>query len=290
MMVDITSICYNESHLLPMWIESWSSIPWINKINLIDGGSTDGSVEIARSYDGVTVLEVKWMNDFSRQRNIAIKLAKSEWLLQADIDELPICNLQDPRIEKLLTNSHDLIQLPYIKFFDWNKLWFFKNGSTPSITGDTITSGYKSTLNIYRKGVLKGYSKSLHEEPLATATNPYIFQPHTTLDELPNTFMVGHMDQAKAFEQAYCQETSLELQLGLKRIRYRFITPAIYEGKIYDQAWAAAAWSAHLKGNSSIIEELGGAQLRAFQSQHTILEGCNAFALLSDPVKQKCHI
>ena len=68
MKVDICSIMYNEEVMLPLWVESWLSVPWINKIYLIDGGSTDKSLEIARSYDRVDAMVVPWQNDFARQR------------------------------------------------------------------------------------------------------------------------------------------------------------------------------------------------------------------------------
>ena len=286
MTVSLCSIAYNESVLLPSWIEAWSKLPWVNKINIVDAYSTDKTLEIARSYPNVNIIQVKWQNDFARQRNIVIKLCKDEWLLQADLDELPISNLQDPRIGKLLTSSHDLIQLPYIKFYDAHKLQFFKNGSTPSINNNTITSGYKSTLNIYRKGVLKGYSKSLHEEPFSTATNAYTFQPQTKLCDLPSTFMVAHYDNIKMLEQAKRYGTSLAIEHGLKRLRYRFINPATYDGVTYDKSWAERAWAEYQKGNPKMVEELGNAQIKAFEEQHVVLNNFDASNLHSDPVKR----
>ena len=91
--------------LLPIWIESWLSLPWVDKINLVDGGSTDDSVKIAKFYDRVNVVVVPWKNDFSRQRNIAIKMCKTDWIMQPDIDEIPCGNLDYNLIEHYLLSK-----------------------------------------------------------------------------------------------------------------------------------------------------------------------------------------
>ena len=171
MIVDLCSIMYNESALLKMWIEGWLSVSFVNRIYLVDGGSTDFSVEIAKSYDRDSVVSVPWKNDFSRQRNIAIKLG---------------------------------IVLPYVKFYDWKMLWFFKDGHTPRLNGDLVEFGTKSTMTIFKKGHLTGYSKSLHEMPIfAGNEKPLRLGYSCNLDGLgKNGFLIGHYDQAKHFEQA----------------------------------------------------------------------------------------
>ena len=53
MLVDITSICYNEEVMIQAWIDSWLSVPFVNKIYLVDAGSTDKTLEIAKEVFGV---------------------------------------------------------------------------------------------------------------------------------------------------------------------------------------------------------------------------------------------
>ncbi len=292
--VDITSIMYNEEVLLPMWIEAWLAVPWINHIYLVDGGSTDRSVEIAKSYDRVSVIVVPWKNDFARQRNIAIKMAKSEWLIQPDIDEIPCGNANLDLSYVMDSPGVNQIALPYVKFYDWNKLWFFKDANTPNISykhsgfsDGFVHLGEKSTLTIFQRSHLGGYYKSLHEMPffngVKVQANMAMGFP---LETLGNLFLVGHYDQAKHFEQARRRGTSIELEMGLKRLRYRFISPATYDGKIYDLEWAKEAFEKYIGGDNSSVEELGAAQLKAFKDQHSILENYDAMPLNCEAVKK----
>ena len=57
------------------------------EIIIIDTGSTDKSIEIARNYTD-KVYSHKWNNDFSEVRNKLISLSKGEWYLSVDADEI----------------------------------------------------------------------------------------------------------------------------------------------------------------------------------------------------------
>lgn len=53
---------------------------------VIDTGSTDNTVEIARN-SGAKIYDLKWENDFSAARNFAISKAKGDWIIFLDCDE-----------------------------------------------------------------------------------------------------------------------------------------------------------------------------------------------------------
>lgn len=53
---------------------------------VVDTGSTDRTVEIARSH-GARVYEIPWPNDFSKARNRSIAHARGQWILVLDADE-----------------------------------------------------------------------------------------------------------------------------------------------------------------------------------------------------------
>ncbi|GAB6107655.1 glycosyltransferase [Fusibacter bizertensis] len=57
-----------------------------NELIIVDTGSTDRTMEIAKLYD-VKLYEHKWNNNFSEMRNISISYAKGEWLMIIDADE-----------------------------------------------------------------------------------------------------------------------------------------------------------------------------------------------------------
>jgi tetratricopeptide (TPR) repeat protein len=57
----------------------------VDEIILVDTGSTDRTVEIARSY-GARVIEFPWRDDFAAAKNVALRHATSDWVLHLDAD------------------------------------------------------------------------------------------------------------------------------------------------------------------------------------------------------------
>lgn len=62
-----------------------ASVSFCREILLVDSGSTDATVEIARAA-GARILEHEWMG-YAIQRNIAIDHAHGDWVLEIDADE-----------------------------------------------------------------------------------------------------------------------------------------------------------------------------------------------------------
>lgn len=57
-----------------------------DKVLIVDSGSTDNTVELAEKV-GAKIVYRAWDNDFSAQRNFALKLIDTEWVLYLDADE-----------------------------------------------------------------------------------------------------------------------------------------------------------------------------------------------------------
>lgn len=81
--VSVTIITLNEEVNLPHAIES---VKWANEILVVDSGSTDRTVEIARKM-GAKVLHNPWPG-YGQQKNFAQKSAKNGWILNIDADEV----------------------------------------------------------------------------------------------------------------------------------------------------------------------------------------------------------
>ena len=77
-------ITLNEERSLPALL---ARLDWVTEIVVVDGGSTDRTVEVARGH-GCRVA-VHPFDTFARQRNRAIALAQGDWLLSIDADERP---------------------------------------------------------------------------------------------------------------------------------------------------------------------------------------------------------
>lgn len=83
--LSVCMIAKNEEKLLPMCLASVQNLA--DEIILVDTGSTDRTVEIARQY-GAKIFHTTWENDFSAARNESLEHATSDWLLYLDADEI----------------------------------------------------------------------------------------------------------------------------------------------------------------------------------------------------------
>ena len=78
-------IAKNEEKFLPDCLNSVKDL--VDEIIIVDTGSTDRTVEIAKSF-GAKVFHVHWDNDFSKPRNKSLEQATKDWILFLDLDEI----------------------------------------------------------------------------------------------------------------------------------------------------------------------------------------------------------
>lgn len=79
------------------------SLKWLDEIIVVDSGSTDRTEDICRRYPSVCFVRHDW-EGFGRQKNIALGLARGEWVLSVDADELISGQLAD-EITKVVGNA-----------------------------------------------------------------------------------------------------------------------------------------------------------------------------------------
>ena len=97
-------IMRNEARRLARCLDS--VIGLVDEVIIVDTGSTDNSIQIAKSY-GATVLQDPWQDDFARPRNIGIEQARGDYIFIMDPDEV---------ISK--SSHHDIKWLTRIKGVD----------------------------------------------------------------------------------------------------------------------------------------------------------------------------
>lgn len=88
MLVSILIPCFNARELVAQCIESALAQTWPDKeIIVVDDGSTDGSLDVIRSFDG----RIRWETGPNRggnaARNRLLELAGGEWLQYLDADD-----------------------------------------------------------------------------------------------------------------------------------------------------------------------------------------------------------
>ena len=81
-LLSVAIVTLNEEENLPRTL---ASVQWAEEIIVVDSGSTDRTVEIARSY-GARVIERPWPG-FAAQKNFAIQQCTGTWILTLDADE-----------------------------------------------------------------------------------------------------------------------------------------------------------------------------------------------------------
>lgn len=82
--VSLCMIVKNEECFLPKCLNSVKDI--VDEIIVVDTGSADKTVEIAKSF-GAKVYYFKWSNNFSEARNESLKYASKDWILILDADD-----------------------------------------------------------------------------------------------------------------------------------------------------------------------------------------------------------
>ncbi len=100
--LSVCMIVKNEEKNLPRCLESIKNLA--DEIIVIDTGSDDNSVEIAKSY-GAKIGYFKWNNNFSDARNASLEMATKDWILFLDADE-EISKEEGIRLKNTINTTH----------------------------------------------------------------------------------------------------------------------------------------------------------------------------------------
>ena len=135
-------IVKNEEELLPECLESIRD--WVTEIVVVDTGSTDRTVEIAKEY-GARVYHQKWENNFSKHRNYSIELAECDWVFIIDADERFV--LDDVQLIKdvIGRGEFEMISVSVYNEYRYNK---------DLLTYSNSTRFFKRDLNLRYSGIV----------------------------------------------------------------------------------------------------------------------------------------
>ncbi|MBM7854298.1 glycosyltransferase involved in cell wall biosynthesis [Desulfohalotomaculum tongense] len=94
-----------------------SAKPFVDQIVVVDTGSTDKTVDIAKEL-GAEVYKITWQDDFSQARNISLEYATGDWILFLDCDE-ELDSATAPTLKKLVNDdNYDAYWLQFINIFN----------------------------------------------------------------------------------------------------------------------------------------------------------------------------
>jgi glycosyltransferase involved in cell wall biosynthesis len=99
--LSLCMIVKDEEAMLPRCLGAVAE--FVDELIVVDTGSTDRTVEIARSF-GAKILHHEWDGDFSAARNVGLDAATGDWLMYLDADEV-LVDGEGPRLRELLGHT-----------------------------------------------------------------------------------------------------------------------------------------------------------------------------------------
>ena len=129
-------LTYNEEGIIA---ECLDAITFVDKIVVLDSGSTDNTSKIAQEF-GAEVVYRKFDN-YSSQRNFGLGLIKSGWILMIDADEIVTKTLsteitmlveRDPKEDMFLVRRKDYFKGRWLRYAGFYPTWIprlFKAGT-----------------------------------------------------------------------------------------------------------------------------------------------------------------
>ncbi len=150
---------------------------YVDEMIIVDTGSTDRTVEIAKSF-GAKIFNHPWEGSFSKARNYSLKYATCDWILYLDADE-ELSKEDAPRLKEIVKDNNATV----ISFVIKNK---FKDSTQESYAN--MIRLFKNFIGIYYEGIVHNniiYSGKCLYSPLSIIHHGY----NLTEDEMKKKFL-----------------------------------------------------------------------------------------------------
>lgn len=146
MRLSVCMIVRDEEQMLPQCLAA--VVGAVDEIVIVDTGSTDATIEIARSF-GARVIEREWTGSFAEARNVSFDMATGDWLMYLDADEVLVRD--DRELLRSLTGRA------------WREAFYF---AQTSYTGDREDGGAVAhdVLRMFRNREEYRFEGRLHEQ------------------------------------------------------------------------------------------------------------------------------
>jgi tetratricopeptide (TPR) repeat protein len=144
--LSLCMIVRDEEEMLPRCLAA--AAPAVDEIVIVDTGSSDRTVEIARSF-GAHVIEREWTGSFAEARNVSFDAAKGDWLMYLDADEVLVQD--DAPMLRALTGR------------TWREAFYLSETNYTGELGDG-TAVTHNALRIFRNRPEYRFEGRLHEQ------------------------------------------------------------------------------------------------------------------------------
>ena len=108
-MISLSMIVKNEESCLERCLES---VKDFDEIVIVDTGSTDKTVEIARKYTD-KIYHFEWCDDFAKARNFALSKCSGDWVFTMDADHELLSSFEEIKKETERLKDHDVVFVKY---------------------------------------------------------------------------------------------------------------------------------------------------------------------------------
>jgi glycosyltransferase involved in cell wall biosynthesis len=170
MTLSVVIIARNEAANLPACLQS---VAFADEVVVLDGGSTDDSVAIARAH-GARVTESSEWPGFGPQKNRALALATGDWVLSLDADERVTQRLAAQIQAAMATDRETAYEMPRLTRFCGQ--WIRHCGWSPDYV-----------LRLFRRGQARFSDDLVHERVItelaarpARLTEPLLHDSYPT--------------------------------------------------------------------------------------------------------------
>ncbi|HLH67242.1 MAG TPA: glycosyltransferase [Solirubrobacteraceae bacterium] len=148
--LSLCMIVRDEEQMLGRCLES--AAPAVDEIVVVDTGSRDRTIEIARSF-GARVIEREWTGSFADARNASFEAATGDWIVYLDADEV--------------LEGEDVGRLRALTSQTWHEAFYLVETSWLGEDGEGAAM-VNNALRVFRNRPAYRFSGRLHEQILHT--------------------------------------------------------------------------------------------------------------------------
>ena len=195
MPLSVVIITKNEAHIIGTTLQSLQGIT--NDIVIVDSGSTDATLSIARQF-GARIMETTW-DGYGQNKNKGIEIAKHDWILNLDADEAIDETLKAAIVGLSLQDDNTVYNFKFKNFF-CNKWIRFGEWS-----GD-------KHIRLFNRKAVKWNTAAVHEGLTLGSSNKVVLLPGNVLH-----YTTQHIDEYISKTIAYAKLNAQKYQLQGKQ-------------------------------------------------------------------------
>jgi glycosyltransferase involved in cell wall biosynthesis len=220
-------ITRDEEIRLPRCLEA--VLPWAGEVVLVDSGSTDRTVDIARAH-GVRVVEQLWRG-YGPQKRFAERLCSHDWVLNVDADEVvtPECVAE---LRKLFADGEPEPAAYLIRILN-----VYPNRTKPR----WLANDY-NVVRLYHRSVASYSDDPVYDRVITGGLQP--LQLQAPIYHFTNISVAHAVEKALSFSK-FRAETSGERSAGLLWLRLFFEFPMVFLKTYFGRRHFTGGWQGY---------------------------------------------